>query len=346
MKLRIGIVGCGDITRQSHLPILKSLKKVEVAALCDQRISVAKELALKFGVKNVFSDISEMLNKEKLDVVDICTPIHNHASSSIQAMEAGCHVLVEKPMAMSVEDAERMIHSSEIHGVKLCVVHQNLFNQAVVKARHLVEAGAVGDILNVNVQSFLRRDFEACLNERHWSHSLPGGIFFEFLSHPIYLLQSFLKNAEPIHILSRKVGKIKWIAKDELRVSVEAKNGLGSILASCNSLIHGDTLDIIGTRTALSVDLWGRTVIVYKPHTESSVSVGLSNLHLGMQLFKTIGTTASTFVNAIYNPIKISAHYAFISRFIDSLLNGTNPPTTGEDGRKTVEMLETICRQV
>ncbi len=346
MKLRIGVVGCGGIARESHIPILKSLKKVELAVLCDQRTSVAKELALKYGVRNVYGDILEMLSSEKLDVVDICTPIRNHVASSIQAMEAGCHVLVEKPMAMNVEDVERMIRTSENHNVKLCVVHQNLFNPAVVKARRLVETRVVGDLLNVNVQSFLRKDFEACLDEHHWSHSLPGGVFFEFLPHPIYLLQSFLKNAQPVHISSRKVGNIKWIAKDELRVSVEASNGLGSILASCNSLIHGDTLDIIGTKTALRVDLWGRTLLAYRPHTESSISVGLSNLHLGMQLFKTIGTTASTFVNAIRNPVRMSAHYAFISRFVDSLLNETESPTTGEDGRKTVEMLTTICRQI
>jgi len=346
MRLRIGVVGAGHIAMESHLPVFKNLKEVEIAAICDQRLPVAEEVASKFGVKSVFADMSEMLGKEKLDVADICTPPQTHAELSIQAMENGCNVLVEKPMATNIKDADRMINSSERNSVELCVVHQNLCNPAVVKARHLVESGTLGDLLSVDVQTFEMKDSETILNQNHWSHTLPGGIFFEILPHSIYLLQSFLEGATPVQILSRKLGSVKWIPKDEIRVLVEARNGIGSIGASCNSLIHGDRLDIIGTRKALSADLWGRTVLVPRPHTISSLSVGMSNVHLCLQLFKVIGSTASTFLKAIRNPVQVSAHYDFISKFINSIRNETEPPTTGEDGRETVKTLETICKQI
>jgi len=344
MKLRIGVVGAGLITRESHLPALKNLEKVEVAAICDQRIFAAKEVASQFGVKIVFGDLTEMLLKEKLDVVDICTPPQTHASLAIQAMEAGCHVLVEKPMATSVDEADEMIDASKRNNVKLCVVHQNLCNPVVMKAKHLVETGVVGDLLNVNVKTFERKDSEMCLNENHWCHTLPGGIFYEILPHPVYLLQSFLKDVTSVHVVSEKLGDVKWMKNDELRVLAEAGNGLGSILASCNSPIHGDTLDILGSKIALRADLWGRTLLTFRPRTRSSFSVGISNLHLSGQLFKVIGSTALTFLKTFRG--KVSAHYTFISRFIESICNNVEPPTTAEDGRETVKTLETICKQV
>jgi predicted dehydrogenase len=345
MKLRIGIVGAGRISNESHLPVYKSLKGVEIVGICDQQISAAKDTASRFGVNTVFSDISEMVEKNRPDVVDICTPPRTHASLAIKAMEAGCHVLTEKPMATSVKDAEEMITSSEKNSVRLCVVHQNLCNPAVIKARKLIESGILGDPLNVYVQTFEMKGSEAIFDRNHWSHALPGGIFYEILPHPIYLLQSFLKDATVVQVSSKKLGNSSS-PKDELRAMVENKNGFGGILVTCNSLIHGDTLDIIGTRRAVTVDLWGRTVLVSRPHTLSAFSVGMSNLHLSMQSLKVIGSTLSTFSKSVFSPIRASAHYGFISSFVDSIVNDTKAPTTGEDGRETVRMLETICGQI
>jgi len=346
MKLRIGLVGAGLIATEKHVPAWQSLKSVDVAAICDLNESAAKHSALRFGIKNFYADVEEMLRKEKLDIVDITTPPATHASLGILAMDAGCHVLVEKPMATSVQEADRMIDAANKNGVKLCVVHQNLCNPAVVKAKRLVKEGVVGDLLNVEVQTFELKDGYLCTNENHWCHTLVGGIFGEILPHPIYLLTSFLKGATPVYVSSRKLGLFKWIEKDELRVLVEAENGMGSILASCNSLMQRDTLDIIGTRKTLSVDLWGRTVIVHKPHRESSLSVGMSNLYLSSQLFKIIGGTALTFMKTVRGRIRASAHYSFISKFANSIINGTEPPTTPQDGRDNVKVLETICKKI
>jgi len=346
MKLKVGLVGAGYIAQELHLPVLKNLGNVELTALCDQNTSAAKEVASRFRIKNVFYDFADMLKNEKLDVVDICTPPKTHSFLSIQAMKAGCHVLVEKPMAVSVEEADRMVDSSRKHNAKLCVIHQNLCNPAVIKTKRIVEDGDIGELLTVDAQIFERKDSEMVSNRNHWSHALPGGIFNEILPHPIYLLQSFLKEAKPIHVYAKKLGNAEWMTKDELMVTVEAKNGLGSLEASCNSLVHGDILDILGTKMALRTDIWGRTVITYKPHTKSRSSVGRSNLHLGLQLFKVIGSTAAIALKAVRGAVRVKAHYSFISQFIDSILNNTKPPVTAEEGLETVKFLETVCRQI
>lgn len=344
MKIRVGVIGAGEISVESHLPVYKSLENVDLAAICDQRINMAKEAADKFGVKNTYGDLHEMLAKEKLDIVDICTPPRTHASLAIDAMEAGCHVLTEKPMATTIQEADEIVNSSKKNGVKLCVVHQNLCNPVVTRARELVETGAIGEILHVEARTSERKDSELCQNRNHWCHKLPGGIFFEIIPHPVYLLQAFLKDLEPVHVVGRKVSDREWMKNDELRVLLEGKNGLGSIVASCNSLIHGDTLDIFGSAMGLRADLWGRTLITFKPRTQSAKSIGMSNLNLSLQLFKVVGSTASTFLKAIRG--KASAHYTFISRFVDSVTQGSKPPSTAEEGKATVRLLELICKEI
>ena len=344
MKIRIGLIGVGAIAVESHLPALRHLGHVEIAALCDQRIEAARKVASDFGVKSVYGDAKEMLSKERLDAVDICTSPVSHAPLSIQAMEAGCHVLIEKPMASNLEEADAMVDCSRKHRVKLCVLHQNLCNPVVMKARALAKSGSLGELLHVEAATYERRDSGMVLEEHHWCHKLRGGIFYEIMPHPIYLIQSFLKNLVPTHVVSAKLGDVKWMKKDEVRVLVQGENGLGSILCSCNPPIHGDTLDILGSRMMLRADLWGRTLICLKPRDKSLLSVGMGNLRLSLQLFDVIGTTASNAIRTFRG--KASAHYTFISRFIDSVLNNTKPPTTAEEARATLNTLELICRQI
>ena len=344
MKIRIGLIGVGAIAVESHLPALRHLGHVEIAALCDQRIETARNVAADFGVKSVYSDAKEMLSKERLDAVDICTSPASHAPLSIEAMEAGCHVLIEKPMASNLEEADAMVDCSRKHRVKLCVLHQNLCNPVVMKARALAESGALGELLHVEAATYERRDSGMVLDENHWCHKLRGGIFYEILPHPIYLIQSFLKDLAPVCVLSAKLGDVRWMKADEVRVLVKARNGLGSIVASCNPPIHGDTLDILGSKMAIRADLWGRTLITLKARTKSPSAVGMGNLRLSLQLFNVIGATASSVIKTSRG--KVSAHYAFISAFIDSILDNSEPPVTAEDGRATLRTLELICNQI
>jgi len=344
LKLRVGIIGAGGISVESHLPVLKSLDGVEVIAICDQQVTIAKEAAIRFGIHSIYSDAKEMLSNSKLDVVDICTPPRTHAPLSILAMEAGCNVLCEKPMATSVEEANEMVGCSKKNKVKLCTVHQNLCNPVIMKAHELINSGAMGKILHVSLRTYERRDSELCQNKDHWCHKLPGGIFYEIIPHPVYLSQLFLKDPQVGNVSGKRMSDRNWMKNDELRVLLHAENGFGSIVASCNSMIHGDTIDIFGSEMGLRADLWGRTMIMFRPHGQSPKSIGMNNLNLSLQLFKVIGSTMSIVFKAIRG--KASAHHMFISKFVESITNNSEPPTTPEDGLETVKLLDLICKQI
>ncbi len=343
--LKIGVVGGGHIVKHRHIPIFKKISGVEVFAVCDKVETVAQTVAREFGVKRYYTSLSDML-KAGVDVVDICTPPVTHFSLAIEAMEAGCHVLAEKPLGMTVEEVEEMYRVAKRKNVKLCVVHQNLFNPAVQKAKRLVENGVVGDIVSVDVGTFVRRDNYMCLNGKHWCHTLPGGVFFEILPHPVYLLQIFAKNISPSCVVTRKLSEYAWMRVDELKALVEMERSVGTIVASCNSPFHGDTLNILGTKLGLQVDLWGRSVIKYKPRTEDPISVGKSNLYMASQLFGVLGANLSNMSRTIFGGVKVSAHYYFLLEFTRAILEDKDLPVSPMEARENVRIVENICSRI
>src|ERR671923_2228672 len=112
-RLKVGIVGGGAIAQVAHLPVLKKMRGVEVQAICDTDMPKARALSARFGIKDAFDDIEELLRYEDLDAVVICSPNHLHESHIQAALSANLHVLVEKPLTMSMAGAQRIIRSAE-----------------------------------------------------------------------------------------------------------------------------------------------------------------------------------------------------------------------------------------
>jgi predicted dehydrogenase len=246
---------------------------------------------------------------------------------------------------MNVQDVDRIYEVAEKKHVSVCVVHQNVFNPAVKKVRHLVEGGAVGDLTAVDVGTFVTRDYHVCLDKAHWSHKLPGGIFFETLPHPVYLLQLFLKKIEPACVIAEK-SQFPWMKADVIKVLIKGEEGQGSLEASCNSPYHGDSLMILGTKMGLQVDLWARSIIKYGRRTESPYSIGKSSLKTASQSLGLIGTTIGNTLKMAFGGVKVSAHYEFIRKYLESILYDEAPPVSRAEARENVRVVESICKAV
>ena len=128
-KLRIGIVGCGGIANGKHMPSLAEVKEAEMVAFCDIIKERAEEAAEKYGAEGarVYTDYMEMIDTEKLDVVHVCTPNKSHSPITVYALEHDCHVMCEKPMAKTYEDAKKMLEAYKKSGKKLTIGYQNRF---------------------------------------------------------------------------------------------------------------------------------------------------------------------------------------------------------------------------
>ncbi|WP_160723829.1 Gfo/Idh/MocA family protein [Bacillus sp. USDA818B3_A] len=144
-KIRVGVIGCGSIAKYRHLPEYQVNPNVELTAVCDINQERAIETAEKYGVL-FYTDYKELLKSGKVDAVSVCTPNYLHAPITIDALEAGLHVLCEKPMATSKEEAEAMIAAAEKNGKKLMIGHNQRFVPSHQKARQLIANGEVGKI--------------------------------------------------------------------------------------------------------------------------------------------------------------------------------------------------------
>jgi len=148
-RLKVGIVGGGAITQVAHLPVLKKLKTIEVQAICDTDLPKARALADRFGVKDAFDDIEELLRYETLDAVVVCSPNHLHESHILAALSANLHVLVEKPLAMSAASAQRIIRAAEKRDRVTMVGMNHRYRPDVQIVRSFVQSGELGTVESV-----------------------------------------------------------------------------------------------------------------------------------------------------------------------------------------------------
>ena len=144
-KIKVGVIGCGSIAKHRHLPEYANNNKVEIVAVCDINEERVNEFAELYNAK-AYTSYEELLSVSDIDAVSVCTPNYLHAPISIAALQAGKHVLCEKPMATSQVEAENMIKAAKENNKKLMIAHNQRFVPSHQKARQLIENGEVGKI--------------------------------------------------------------------------------------------------------------------------------------------------------------------------------------------------------
>ncbi len=160
-KLRVAIIGCGGIS-QVHMGALQEMPEVEVVACCDILQERVDKMQEKWNIPQGFCDGTKspwkkMLKEVQIDAIDICTPNYVHCAPAVDAANAGCHVMVEKPMAMTPAECEKMIAAAKKNNVKLAVGFQNRYDSKTQFLKRAKDAGEFGDIMFVKVQALRRR---------------------------------------------------------------------------------------------------------------------------------------------------------------------------------------------
>ena len=146
-RLRVGLIGAGTIAFSAHLPAIRRLRdQVELVAVADVRAENAERAAREFGAQHYYTDYHELLARDDLDMVDICTPEFLHAEQTEAAAAAGLHVFCEKPMAATVEEADRMIAACTRAGVRLMIGHSRRFTGRYQQIRAAIDRGDIGEV--------------------------------------------------------------------------------------------------------------------------------------------------------------------------------------------------------
>lgn len=205
-KFKFALVGCGRISK-NHLESISSGKiAAELAAVCDIDESRAKEKGEKYKVP-FYTDYHKMLEKHpEIDIVNIATPTGLHAKHVIDISKYGRHIIVEKPMALRVEDCDAMIKACEKNNCRLFVVQQNRFNKAVQAARKALETGRFGKQVLGTARVRWKR-LQAYYEQDNWhgTWELDGGVMSQQASHHLDLLQWFMGPIDKMHCLASTV---------------------------------------------------------------------------------------------------------------------------------------------
>ena len=347
--MKVGIVGCGQIAA-IHIPYVRSQPNVRIVGITDVSERRAREMAARFGISNVYRTLGDLLDAQRPEVVHILTPPQTHAPLAIEAMVAGCHVLVEKPMAVNLAEAEAMETTARRHGVKLCVDHNHLFDPAVVRAGAMVRSGTIGQI--VWVETFEGFDVGNPDNPYvkpgsadHWVHELPGGIFQNLAPHPLYLLLAFLDPPKGIRAVALKTGRVPTSFADELRVLVTSDNGLGCFMVSLSIQPFMKYVHLYGTEGSLYANLTTNSLTLLRNRQlPRALARGMRGIDEGLQLLA--GTVANTVKVATGRLRSYPGLGILINEFYQSIEEDRPSPVDGEAGREVVRILDLVWEQI
>jgi len=326
-SLRVGLIGCGRIA-PVHLRYLQQVPGIEVVGFCDRDLDRAHALARRAGAGEVLREVSDLL-RMPLDAVHVLTPPAMHAEAATAALESGVNVLVEKPMATTVQAAERMNAAARKAGRLLCVDHNRLFDPAVVKARGLVAAGAIGTLLSVEA-------YQGVNVQEGGPGATPLAMWLNLVPHPLYLLRSFMGEIMEWHACGGPLG--------ELRAVLKGTQALGTLFFSPGTTPYLNALSLYGTSGTLHLDLNTMTLVRRRERRlPKMLAKAALNVDHALQLLS--GTVATTLRVATGRLGTYPGIGVVIQRFYDAVRAAGEPPVTGADGYAVVELLEQIWSQ-
>lgn len=323
--MKFAIIGCGRIAHR-HAEEIVNNPKAELVSVCDIVPERTKEFARRYSAREQYLDYRELLEKSNVDVVNICTPSGLHAEMGIAAALAGKHVIVEKPMVMTLEDADALIETCERHNVLLAVCHQNRFNPAVQRLRRAVEAGMFGQLTHASavVRWFRPQEY---YDQAEWrgTWAMDGGCLMNQSIHNIDLLLWMMGPVSSV--FGYTTTRLRRIEAEDVGVAVLrfASGALGVIEAATTVYPQNleETLNIFGERG---------TVVL------GGIAVNKVEVWRIEEDFETDAEGSGEEVASVYG----YGHGALIRDFIDSVAGGRKPYIDGCEGRKAVEVVLAI----
>jgi 2-alkyl-3-oxoalkanoate reductase len=342
-KLRVAVIGAGFISSNRHLPAWRSLgSKVELVGLSDLNRDMATTVARQFKVRQAYADPADMIAKEKPDVVDICTPPATHARLALLAMEQGCHMLIEKPMALSNSDCDAIVNGAKRYNVKVCVGHTGLFYEPFIRGRRMVEEGAIGRFQGMRVVISTPTDYMTS-NRDHWAHKLPGGAIGETGPHAVYMSLAFMDRVQRVTVDGLKqLPQYSWSQYEDYRINLVGDGAISSIHVNYASNQWMSWVEIAGSTGTLILDLHGRVVTKINRPALTVPKFAVSVVGQAAQILKEAALTTLKVVTRR----EASTHEHLIRGFADSLLNGTKVPVPAEEGREAVRVMGLIADQL
>ena len=322
--LKVGVVGCGGVGLR-HSQAYQSHPEADLICVCDMVKEKAEARARELGVKAYFS-VKEMLAAEEdLDVVGVITADHLHFVPTMEALEAGKHVLVEKPLSLDIREAEQMVEKAREKNVKLAIDYNRRFSKTYLKAREYVENGTVGDIAYIIMK--LAQGGPASSGKGKYY------LLFELQTHSIDLMQHFGGDIVEVsaHMAAPRADQARQdedVVYTSIAISMKfAAERVGTLMASWDSAFTHpiEFLEVCGKNGYMRADNIVEGVSFY-PHGDQTIRVWKPNI---------FDAGALTFDKIFENRVHA---------FIDDMVAGREPAPTGMDGLKALQVVEAVIK--
>ena len=228
--LRVGIIGCGWAGEQ-HIRAYRSLEDVVVLAVADINEGKAKRFATKWKVKAWYKDYRMLLKNPEIDAVSICVPHHLHSKISVEAAEMGKHILCEKPLAISLKEADEMIKAAEKAGIILMVAENVRFHPINLKIKELIDEGFIGEVFLARI--FRDHEIHEYLRARPWfldREKAGGGIWISGGIHDVDALRMLLGEVEEISMFQAKKVFLEMEGEDTVAAIMKFKSGAVGVM--------------------------------------------------------------------------------------------------------------------
>ena len=320
-SIGVGLIGCG-VWGEVHARTFNTSQDTNLIAVCDKNIDRAKQFALQFKLPFYFDSLNDLLGNKNIQAVSIVTPDFTHAELILAALDAGKHVIVEKPMATTVEDCQKIIKLRDSKGLKLMVNYSNRWKTPFIHVRRLLNSGELGKLLMINIK----------LNDT--------------LYVPTKML-SWASKSNSLHFLgTHLIDLIRWISQSEVdrvysvsRSVVLKEMGIGTpdFFQSILELKNGGTVYM---ENCWIISESAPSIFEFKAEfvgSKGTVKVDVSH-HRMIEKY-TIGGAAMLDVSEQYDLNGEPKGQISIQHFIDCIKNGSTPLVTGEDGLEATKVV-------
>jgi predicted dehydrogenase/nucleoside-diphosphate-sugar epimerase len=331
-NLRVGLVGAGYIS-EFHARAIQRVPNARIVGIADVVTSRASALAVRFNIPKVFPTMEAMMN-EDVDVIHILTPPDTHAALAIAALENGCHVLVEKPLASNAEDVDRISAAAAAAQKSVCVNHSMLYDRFVSKALNAVRSGAIGVPLTFDY--FRSSEYPPYRGGPLPIHYQDGGYpFLDQGVHALYLAESFLGPIENVKALYGTHGGDSNLLFDEWRVAAQCGRGTANIHISWNVRPLQNWFIVQGTKGVLRANLFAMWVI----HTPQlplpkAPARALQAMTEGLSICTQVPANVARF--AAKRIVQYDGLHSLVVAFYRALQAGAPMPVPVEQARSTV----------
>lgn len=332
--LHVAIIGAGSIAPSHVEAYLTFPERCKIVAVADIYPEKAKALVEKYDLKaDVYSDYKEMLNREDLHVVSVCTPPYTHAFISIDFLHAGKHVLVEKPMASSLKECDEMLEAAQANGKILSVISQNRFRTPIMKLKKVLESGLAGKIAHAQVDSFWWRGYS--YYDLWWRGTWEkegGGCTLNHAVHHIDIFQWMMgMPSEIVAVMSNTLHDNAEV--EDLSIAIFRYDN-GSLAQITSSVVHhGEEQQFIfqGEKARVSIP-WKIRASVAK---ENGFPLDEPNLELEQQIQEIYDQTPA---------LVYEGHTGQIDDFLSAIEQGNTVLVDGIQGRRTLELITAIYK--